>query len=153
MNRPLIWSSVPQNLDLDAKELLEEIKDQLDGADCSLVNSILSEALEGEVSKMMIAILNAVRNYDFEALIQLSEGPPIVEYLKVQEYPDPFQYLSLLSPVDSNQKEELEEAIDAMLQRSAGIGFPKVKQADLQQTLYDRKDFLRTEVLSGPPVK
>lgn len=149
----LIGLPVLQHLGVDTKTLLEERRDRLDGADCSAVKAATSGSGGGRVSRLMIARLNRVTNDSVEPVIHPDDNRHHVDFFKVREEADPFPDASLLDPLDADQHDEIQEALESMVQDAKKNGLPGHREAELRRIIFDRKDIFRVSFSSGPPAK
>lgn len=88
-----IGSPVLENL--DTKKILKDRRDLPEGAECSLVRSIIYGARRGPVRGMIIALIKVLGNGNVHILLELAQGRPRVDYLKVRKDLDLFPDASL----------------------------------------------------------
>ena len=150
----LIGLPILRHLGIDSKTLLEQKRDLLDGIDCSSVRQYQCATHGGKISRLMLARINRVSNDEIEQQKDDFDKPATnVNYFITRNEPDPFPDSSLLDPIDSDQHDEVANAVEKMVQKSVDNGFPMEKLSTLTRLVNDHIDIFRVSFSSGPPAK
>lgn len=139
-----------QHLGIDTKTMLEQNRDNLDGADCSAILPSLSQEGIGKVGRLMIARLNRQRG-DEPSTMHSTDSRPRVNYFEVREEEDPFPDSSLLDPIDNSQHGDIEVELHNMIERARGNGLDDKQTQQLSDVVNEFKDIFRTSFSRGPP--
>jgi len=146
----LIGRPVLKTLQIDSETMLERNRAVLDGADCSHVGNPIAHKQGGTVSRLMVARLNRIGNFETITEDDATAEQPRVNYYECRNEKDPFPDPSLLDPVDSVQHAHIREAVQRMSKAAAGNGMPQQDVATLEQLISDHMDIFRISLSSGP---
>lgn len=147
----LVGLPLLEHMKVDTKTMLDENRDRLDGIDCGMVGNPTRGGSTGYVGRVMVARYNAEGNVSSSALATVDPNRPKVDYFEARDEKDPFPDPCLIEPEQANTGEELQAAIDVMIQRSYENGLDSALHNDMKDLVYLFKDVFLIGLSSGPP--
>lgn len=149
---------VLRHLLVDTKTLLEDRLESFDGIDCS-PDLLQRKTTGGHVSRIMVTRLNRVANDQVDNTGQTNIPPkldparPKVSYYRARFEEDPLPDPSLLDPIDSEQHNEINAAMEGMQKASFYARLQSGKSPVLTILLSDHRDIFLISFSSGQPAR
>ena len=101
----------------------------------------------------MMARLNRVIVDTTTTDVSSSSSRSHVNFYEAREEEDPLPDQSLIDPVDANQHDYIDNAIQSIIEKSSDNGLNNEETTALTELVNEFKNIFRTSFSSGPPVK
>ena len=148
----LVGHPVLAHLGIDSKTMIEKSLDRLDGTDCS---DLMSKCMDTpSVGRLLNAHIQGMCGGPIkppQVPNQISSARPREKYFACRSSVDPFPDSYLLEIEDLDERNDVLEVVDKMLEKAASEGLPEKHMSEMRKLVNEFINLFRTTFPTGPP--